>query len=494
MNPPGWSTADHEALAEIARAASGLAFGPARRAEAEHRIRQAMQRAQVTDLAGYRALVEYDQDARDELVAELSVGETYFFRDPQHFQFVRDTVLPELRNRRGRQHVVRAWSAGCSSGEEAYSLAILFEEEGLAEDRSRILANDVSRRAVRRTQDARYRPWSLRGVDGATIERYFSLVPSRDSGAVDDYIVADRIRRRVRCDYLNLVGSNYPSADTATAGADLIFCRNVLIYFDQDTIDAVLRRLADCLADGGWLIPGPSDPTARGDVGLETQRADWGLYYRRGHRDQYATTSSLKLSPVKPLNLGPTPATPSIFAASAVSASLTELPQHIGLFAAALAALGQGDYRQAATLAEALPGDEGACALHVRALANFDLPASEELCRRATARHVLAVELHYLHAAVLVGLGHFEEAGRSAARVVYIDRTSAAGHFLLASIRLKQGDRGAARRGYRNAHALCSARPGDEIVPLGDGIRADRMAEVAAAELRLLDAPVLEVR
>jgi len=118
------------AVAEIARVASGLAFGPARRAEAEHRIRQAMQRARMTDLARYRALVETDEDARDELVAELSVGETYFFRDPQHFQFVRDTVLPELRRRRGSQHVVRAWSAGRSTGEEAYSLAILLEEEG----------------------------------------------------------------------------------------------------------------------------------------------------------------------------------------------------------------------------------------------------------------------------------------------------------------------------------------------------------------------------
>lgn len=113
MNAPGWSSADHEAVAEIARAASGLSFGPARRAEAEHRIRQAMQRARLTDLGRYRALVEIDQGARDELVAELSVGETYFFRDPHHFQFVRDTVLPDLWQRRGRQHIVRAWSAGC---------------------------------------------------------------------------------------------------------------------------------------------------------------------------------------------------------------------------------------------------------------------------------------------------------------------------------------------------------------------------------------------
>lgn len=130
----------------------------------------------------------------------------------------------------------------------------------------------------------------------------------------------------------------------------------------------------------------------------------------------------------------------------------------------------------------------------MRALANVDQSAAEALCRRATARHVLAVELHYLHAAVLIGLGRFAEAARAAERVVYIDRTLAAGHLLLASIRLKQGDRVGARHAYRNARTLCAARPGDEIVPLGDGTSAGEMAEVAAAELRLLEAPAVATR
>lgn len=143
----------------------------------------------------------------------------------------------------------------------------------------------------------------------------------------------------MRCEYLNLVGSEYSSAQCATTGTDLIFCRNVLIYFDQDTVDFVLRRLAESLADGGWLIPGPSDPRARGEVDLEVQSAEWGLYYRRAGGIatgplRRGTSSRQAPSPVDVHR--PEPARPSIFGATALRAE--PQPPHVGVFAAAEAA------------------------------------------------------------------------------------------------------------------------------------------------------------
>src|SRR3546814_526285 len=91
----------------------------------------------------------------DELIAESTVGETYFFREPGHFAFIRDEVIPEMRRLRGVDHVLRAWSAGCASGEEPYSLAILFEEMGLA-SRTHIIATDISRAALLRAHEAVY--------------------------------------------------------------------------------------------------------------------------------------------------------------------------------------------------------------------------------------------------------------------------------------------------------------------------------------------------
>ncbi|MEO8603451.1 MAG: protein-glutamate O-methyltransferase CheR, partial [bacterium] len=457
-----WSADGYGRLAALAHAASGLAIGPARRIEAEHRIRQAMVSAGVSDLERYRDLVASDEQALDDLISELSVGETYFFRDPHHFQFVRRTVLPEVRARAGAQHVVHAWSAGCSTGEEAYSLAIVFEQEGLAL-RSRILATDISRPALAGLRQARYRTWALRGVDATTRERYFTQCSAQARGAqADEYELSERIRQRVRCEYLNLSRDTYPSVQTGTTGMDVIFCRNVLIYFDADTIDAVVRRLARCLAEGGWLILGPSDPVVSDDVGLETMMTESGLFYRRAsamkarrlkRRAVAARVASMPLGVVPQAPKAPTPAPP----AALISAAIDTV---VAPFAAAQAALRDGDYRQAATLAAALPADADACALHAAALANFDLPAAELVCAQATARHSISVELHYLHAALLVGLGRRDAATRAAERVVYLDRTLAAGHFLLASILRAGGDRAGARRAYRNAGALCAARPG----------------------------------
>ncbi len=121
-----WTHPAYEALARLLGRHAGLHF-PADRAEAaESGFRRAMSRAGVREPAEYQVLVEGDARALADLVVEMTVGETYFFREPAQFAFLRREVLPDLRRRRG-EAVIRAWSAGCASGEEAYSLAILLE-------------------------------------------------------------------------------------------------------------------------------------------------------------------------------------------------------------------------------------------------------------------------------------------------------------------------------------------------------------------------------
>ena len=137
----------YEAVADLLRARAGLTFPDGRRDSAEVGIRRAMARAGVTNPERYRELIARDSDALDDLLVELTVGETYFFREPGQFAFIRREVLPDLARRCGGDTWVRAWSAGCASGEEPYSLAILFEEEGVGQ-RNFLLATDVSRTAL----------------------------------------------------------------------------------------------------------------------------------------------------------------------------------------------------------------------------------------------------------------------------------------------------------------------------------------------------------
>jgi hypothetical protein len=125
-----WSHPSYEEVVHLLGTRTGLSFSPERRAGVEQGIRRAMGRAGVDDPAQYGRRVAGDDAALDDLIVELTVGETYFFREPAQFEFLRATVLPEIRGRRGEGHVLHAWSAACASGEEAYSLAIVLRRRG----------------------------------------------------------------------------------------------------------------------------------------------------------------------------------------------------------------------------------------------------------------------------------------------------------------------------------------------------------------------------
>ena len=133
--------------------------------------------------------LDHESPLLDELLDELTVRETYFFRDAAQFEFIRSQILPEVLTRRGNEHVVSCWSAACASGEEAYSLGILMREAGLAH-RSQIMASDISLDALARARSGKYRGWSLRGESAALAKRYLSR-----AGELN--LIDDSIRQRV---------------------------------------------------------------------------------------------------------------------------------------------------------------------------------------------------------------------------------------------------------------------------------------------------------
>lgn len=486
MTAMAWSHPALEAVARLLAERTGLSFAPYRHAGAEAGMRRAMARAGVSDPDGYRQLLESSPAALDDLVVELTVGETYFFREPAQFAALRGVVLPQLLTGRDDGHVFRLWSAGCASGEEAYSLAILLEQAGLGH-RSTVLATDISRASLARAREATYGRWSLRG-DGAALAAPY-LRPQGDRFALDP-----RIRGRVRFEYLNLALDVYPSAATGTGALDVVLCRNVLIYFDRDTVRAVARRLFECLAPGGWLITASSDPPLAGDAPFEMVQTEAGLLYRR--REVVAPlpepvaphTEEGERRGSPPPSFGKTGGTsPAARPADGLSAPRPPVAPPDRL-AEARAAFARGDYARAAELVAPLTADPAAAALRVRALANVEPELAEEACAAAAGRHPLSPELRYLHAVLLLDLGRVEDAARAVRRVAYLDRSLAIAHFTLGSVLRRLGDVDGARRAYRNARDICAARPADEAVPLADGEQAGRLAEAAAAALAVLNA------
>ena len=499
-----WSHPGFEAVADLLVRRTGLAFGPTRQAAAEVGIRRALGRARVADLERYADLLAGDADALDDLIVELTVGETYFFREPAQFAFLRREVLPDLWRRHGPGAAVRAWSAGCASGEEAYSLAILLTEEG-AGPRTHLLATDISRSALARARRAVFGVWSLRG-DGAAAARPY-LLPHGDGR----FVLSDPIRRRVRFEYLNLALDVYPSLTTDTWGMHIVLCRNVLIYFSAETIQAAARRLYESLAPGGWLLTAASDPPLAPYARFETVTTDAGVLYRRGpaltphflpapdretgrqgdketgrQGDKESTPDlhPLPLSVSPPLLVSLSPCLPVSLSGPSRTPGIADADP----LAEARRAFAEGDYERAAQLTADHTDDPAACILCIRSLANLDPDRAERTCAEATGRHPLSVELHYLHGVLLVSLDRDDEAARALRRVLYLDRSLATAHFTLGSVLERCGDTEGARRAYRNARDLCRARPADEATVLADGEPAGRLAEAAAAQLAVLDA------
>lgn len=153
-----------EPLLEYLHARTGLWFEGRRFAHVETGVRRAMQRRGFAHFEAFHESVQRDGEVADDLIDELTVGETYFFRDPAHFELIRETILPDLLRRHGAEYRPRIWSAGCASGEETYTLAMVLAQEHLL-DRCHLLGTDISRSALIKADSGIYTPWRRRLVD-----------------------------------------------------------------------------------------------------------------------------------------------------------------------------------------------------------------------------------------------------------------------------------------------------------------------------------------
>ena len=190
------------------------------------------------------------------LASHLTIGETYFYRDKQTLEALAQNILPDLiRARRGREQRLRFWSAACCSGEEPYSLAILLHRllPDLADWRVTITATDINPRFLHKAVAGIYGEWSFRNAPPWLKERYF------DRTADGRYAIVPEIGKMVTFAHLNLVEDVYPSLATDTNAMDLIFCRNVMMYFTPPQMGKLLGNLHHALVDGGWLAVSPSE-------------------------------------------------------------------------------------------------------------------------------------------------------------------------------------------------------------------------------------------
>ena len=449
----------------------GLDFPEARRADLE----RGLLRASRTSVAGgpetyldWLATLP-DQDPEwGRLAGQLTVGETYFFRDQACFGALEQEVLPPLIRLRREEGLLRLrlWSAGCATGEEPYSLAILLDR--LLPDRSEwaltILATDVNPASLEAARRGCYREWSLRDTPEWIRDRYF-----RKRGP-ETFELDPAIRQMVAFAPLNLAQDSYPSMVTNTSAMDLILSRNVLMYLTREAQQATAARLRRALVPGGWLVVAPAEASADLLRPLVPVNFPGAISYRK------VPESAVRLQP------------------SAVSLPMVSWPAETRLpdVMTPAAPIGLPTRAAAPTIPALpeLPPDRATLLERARMLADQGhLEEARRLCEAALRKERLDPDAQLLLAAICQELGDLPGALVALRRALYLAPHSAPAHFLLGTLLFRRGEQKQGRRRMETVVSLLRAVPPDEALPGGDGFTAGRLLDAVRGYLAAAPPP-----
>jgi chemotaxis protein methyltransferase CheR len=258
---------EYERLRRIVQAEAGIHLGPAKQALVAGRLGRRLRELGLGSFREYCALVERDPSERVELLDRISTNETRFFREPHHFELLARQVLPRWQaeaDQGRRPRSIRAWSAACSTGEEPYTLAMVLLgafPPGTGWELS-ILASDLSTRVLRRAQEATWPAKRAEDIPPTDLRQFMLRGVGPRHGEIR---AGPELRALVRHARINLTQELPP-----LGSMDLVFCRNVLIYFDAPTKQAVLTRLIEHLAPDGYLFLGHAESLAGASLPLRS--------------------------------------------------------------------------------------------------------------------------------------------------------------------------------------------------------------------------------
>lgn len=368
------------------------------------------------------------------LITNLTIGETYFFRDKKLFSGLERMVFPEIR-KSNSSHSVRMWSAACSTGEEPYSVAILLDQTHSfpLDWHVNLYATDVNVKSLAKARRAEYSQWSFRGIDETLKTNYFSPVD------MYHWKLIDKVRHRIEFSYLNLAVHPLTVGSNGTHKFDLILCRNVLMYFSAQRRQEILCHLTDMLTDTGWLIVSPSEVGLVDVPALTIVDVDGMLMHRKGVKNK------AKVSPAQwrksdnrmtECRVAPQPP-PKVREVSTVvkrktircpvakSTPSTSQPD-VDVLAVALALVEDREYQTAIDCLICLINDE-------------------------TASDHVTAEPIFLLARCLANVGRSDEAEEWLVKALEIERLNATGYYLLATIQQERGDLIQAKRSLEQA-------------------------------------------
>jgi len=398
------------------------------------------------------------------LACRLTIGETYFFREQKCLDVFEQSIFPQLiRKCKESNRQLRIWSAGCCTGEEPYSIAMLldrlFKEHG-EEWNAAILATDINPVFLDRAVEGLYREWAFRGTPDWIKERYFKR---KKNGLFE---IVPHIRKRVTFSNLNLAEDVYASQINRTRAMDVIFCRNVLMYFSSQVVKRIGQGFYRSLVDYGWLIVSPVEMSSDSFPQFRLHTVSGTSLYRKidSHDVHAPGPSSDALYKVTSAS-----APPSSLQAWETPLSLESMePQILPVASSPLTQL-----TSVQDVASQSANRERSNTLYHEARRyadRGDLTRAVRQCEKAIAANKLNPAAYYLLAMIHQELGQAKEAMWCLTNTLYLDPDLVLAHFALGSLCLMQGKNQEAERHFGNALSLLNGYSSSDILPDSGGL------------------------
>jgi chemotaxis protein methyltransferase CheR len=261
--------ADFEQYRDLIYAESGITFTPTNRSILESRLKERLREKNVDSVKTYIETIRRDKEEMKGFLDSITTNLTRFFRNQAHFDALEKHVIPEItKNIRSIPGTIRIWSAGCSTGEEPYTIAMLLTEILPKPWNFEILASDISLKCLMTAKEGFYADSRIVGIPDNYLAKYFDKVEG-------GYKIHPDIHAKIKFDYHNLKN------DSGQRNLDIVFCRNVIIYFDDAAQTAVINRFWDAMASKSFLFIGHSESLFGMDTKFEFLKTEWATLYRK---------------------------------------------------------------------------------------------------------------------------------------------------------------------------------------------------------------------
>lgn len=261
---------DFELFSKVIYTESGITFSATNRSILDSRLKERLREKKLDTVMAYYNLIMSDKEEMKVMLDSVTTNLTRFFRNQPHFDAFEKYVVPKvLENKKSAfGNTLKVWSAGCSTGEEPYTIAMILKEILPPTQNFEVIASDISLKSLMVGKQGFYPESRIAGVPDNYLKKYFSKT-------ANGYQISDQIMKHVKFDYHNLLN------DSGARNLDIVFCRNVLIYFDEVAQLTVINRFWDAMAPKSYLFIGHSESLFGMNTKFEFLKTDWACLYQK---------------------------------------------------------------------------------------------------------------------------------------------------------------------------------------------------------------------